>query len=530
MKDGLTGFGPLLRVSLKQDGRNIAPWVMLISVLSVTSVLAYGWLFPDAASAARLVRTVGANPAFSLIFGPARDLTSADGFNAWRALALGGFFAGLMSILIVVRNSRAHEDSGQAELIASGVVGREARLAVAIGMAVVASFALGIFCSIVTILFGGGVANTITLAATFTASGLIFAGVAAVTVQIASESRTANSLAITVLGAAFLVRGYIDAVAPTSWTIWLSPLGWTQQVAPATENNWRPLLLCLALTAALVAVAMVLQSRRDFGFGLIPTAPGPARGGAVTSVWGLAGRLNRGPIISWTIALAILGVVFGFVSTSLGSIFASNADIAKVISAGAVTQQSLSLEFLLTLLKLAGIIASVYGVQVMMRVYAEESEYRVEPLLAGALSRPKYLASNTLIALVGPAVALVIGSVIIATMAARSDPTLSMSTVAQQGVAEVPALWVLVGLSVATVGANPRLRLVAWLGIVATFALTILGPILRLPEWILGISPLWHVPNLAAPSPDYVGLLAVSLVAIVLVVIGFAGFRRRDVM
>ena len=78
-----------------------------------------------------LAATLGANPALSLVFGPARDLSTADGFNAWRAGQLGAFFAGLMAILIVVRNSRANEDSGQAELIASGVIARHSRLAVA---------------------------------------------------------------------------------------------------------------------------------------------------------------------------------------------------------------------------------------------------------------------------------------------------------------------------------------------------------------------------------------------------------------
>ena len=526
----VTGFGPLLKVSLKQDARNIAPWIVLITVLSVTSVLAYGWLFADPASKAQLAALVGSNPAFSLIFGPAGDLSTADGFNAWRALALGGFFASLMAILIVVRNSRAHEDSGQAELIASGVVGRYARLAVAIAIAAIASVALGIFCSIMTIIFGGGVANTITLAATFTASGLMFSGVAAVTAQIGSDSRTANSLAITLLGAAFLLRGYIDTVAPTSWTIWLSPLGWTQQVKPAMANNWWLLLGCLALASALVLVAVVLLARRDFGQGLIPQSPGPARGGWVTNVWGLAARLHRGSVISWTIAFVILGVVMGFLSTSLGSIFASNPDIGRIISAGAATADSLSFEFVLTLLKLVGIIAAVYGVQVVMRIYTEEIEYRVEPLLAGSLSRPKYLASNAVIALIGPAIGLLIASVLIAKFAASYIASVSLGSMLRQGLAEVPAVWVLIGLALATVGTDPRVRLVAWLGVVATFALTILGPILRLPNWISGISPLWHVPNVAGPSPNYTGLLGVCVVALAFIAVGFVGFRRRDVV
>src|SRR5215467_13965518 len=163
MNHGLAGFRPLLRETLKQDARNIAPWIVLITALSVSSVLAYDWIFTDHATRVSLASTVGANPAFSLIFGPAHNLLTADGFNAWRALALGGFFAALMAILIVVRHSRADEDSGQAELIASSVVGRYTRLMVAVTLAALASVVLGVICSVMTIAFGGGVAASIAL-------------------------------------------------------------------------------------------------------------------------------------------------------------------------------------------------------------------------------------------------------------------------------------------------------------------------------------------------------------------------------
>ena len=142
-----TGIRPLLKVSLHQDARNIGPWVVLISVLSVSSILAYAWVFPDLEDRQALSMRLSANPALALVFGPPRDLLTSDGFNSWRAGVLGAFFAGLMAIFIVVRNSRAHEDSGQAELLASGVLGRQARLTVAVLMAAVASLALGVVYS-----------------------------------------------------------------------------------------------------------------------------------------------------------------------------------------------------------------------------------------------------------------------------------------------------------------------------------------------------------------------------------------------
>ena len=92
MTSAFTGSRPLLAVSLRQDIRSIAPWVVLISALSATSILGYDWVFRTEAERQELAMTLGANPALSLIFGPAHDLMSSDGFNAWRAGQLGALF------------------------------------------------------------------------------------------------------------------------------------------------------------------------------------------------------------------------------------------------------------------------------------------------------------------------------------------------------------------------------------------------------------------------------------------------------
>ena len=325
----LTGVRPLLQATIRQDARNIAPWVVLTSVLSVSSILIYLWLFPDPADRIGLSATLGANPALSLIFGPARDLMTDDGFNAWRAGQLGAFFAALMAILIVVRNSRAHEDSGQAELFASGVMARSARLAVAVIMAALASLALGVVSFTLTVLVGGGVLPTLILSASYVASGLMFAGVAAVAAQLGADSRAAASLAVAILGVLYVVRGYIDSAGLDPWVSWLTPLGWLAHTAPATENNPWPLLLALAFAVVLVLIAFGLENRRDFGRGLIAGRHGPERAGLAGSVRGLAVQLHRGALMSWGIAFVALGVLFGTLITAIGELIASNRSSSR---------------------------------------------------------------------------------------------------------------------------------------------------------------------------------------------------------
>ena len=529
MRERLTGTRHLLHVALRQDRTAIAPWIGLISVLSASSVLVYDWVFPDERSQQILQLNITANPAMALIFGRPVDLTTADGFNAWRAGALGAFFAGLMAIFIVVRNSRAEEDSGRAELVASGVLGREARPAVAVAMAFVAAVLLGVVSAAVTIAFGGGVANSVMLSATFAASAMLFAGVGVVAAQIGSDARSANTLAVTALAALFIVRGSIDSSGAPDWAVWLTPFGWLQETRPAVDNIWWPLALVLALAVALVGVGLALHARRDFGMGLVAPRPGPERAGAVGTLWGLALRLHRSALLSWMVGFAVLGVLLGFLANTVTDVFAENPGIAQVLASGAVSQEDLVAEFLLTMVRILGIYAAVHGVQIVMRLYAEEADDRADPLLGGAVSRAAHLASHALIAFVSTAAGMVLAGSVMGWVADSTGDTISFADVVGQAVATVPAVWVLVALAIAVVGAKPSKRLVGWMGVVATFALTILGPMFNLDEWVLDVSPLWHVPNVQAADPAWWGLVWLALAASLRTAGGFVGYRRRDI-
>ena len=138
----------------QHEARSFAPWIGIATALSVSSVIVYPWLFPGG-RAAPVRRDRGNQSALGLIFGPAYDLSTVDGFNAWRSLSIGGFLTALGVIFIVVKASRGQEDSGQAELLASGVLGREARLLTALLMAGVCALAVGVVSFAFTVLCGG---------------------------------------------------------------------------------------------------------------------------------------------------------------------------------------------------------------------------------------------------------------------------------------------------------------------------------------------------------------------------------------
>lgn len=527
MSSTLVGTAHLLHASVKHDGRLFAPWVLFTTLLSASSVLVYPWVFPTEQDRAGLAAAIGANPAIGLIFGPAFDISTTDGFNAWRSLALGGFLTALGVIFAVTRATRAGEDSGQAELLASGVMGRGARLMTGVAIGLIGSVLLGVVAGSLTIACGGGWMPSLLLAATFTATGWMFTGVAAIAAQIGSDARMANSIAVGTLAVLFLLRGFAYSISAPSWTIWANPLGWMTETRPASGDHWWPLLPAALLSAVLLGIAFVLQARRDFGVGAIGPRPGPERG-KTRSTLRLALRLNRGSLIAWTLAFVALGFVFGYFTTSIHDILGSNTAVQRVLAAGATTPEALVGAFVVTVLSLVGIIASVSGVLTMLRVRSEELENRLEPVIAAGATRSRYYASNVVVALLTPAWCLLIAGTLIAALASTADIGVNFGDVLLQAVVTVPAVWTVVAVSITVVGARPQIAIASWAGVLLSFVLTLLGPTFKLWDWILAISPFWHIPNVTVVDADWWGLLWISAVTLMLTVIGFVGFRRRD--
>ncbi|NMF32819.1 ABC transporter permease [Corynebacterium ammoniagenes] len=523
----LAGTGPLLRASLKYEKKSFAPWIVIATALSVSSVVVYPWVYPEQADRVEFAAVVGSNPALSLIFGPAFDLSTSDGFNAWRALALGGFLTALGAISIVVKATRGQEDSGQAELLASGVMGRGTRLFTGMCLALICSVLVGAISGIATALCGGEWENSLLLCATFTATGWMFTGIAAIAAQLGGDAHSANTLAVSVLGVLFVLRGFTYSIEAPQWTVWVNPLGWMTETRPATENHWWPLLLAAAFTAVALVSAFILDARRDFGQGATPPRPGPARG-KVHSPLRLALRINTGSMIAWACAFGVLGVVFGYFATSVEEILRNDSAVSQILAAGATTPDALISEFIVTILSMVGIIASVSGVQMMIKIRHEELEDRLEPLLATAISRTRYLGSNVVIAMLAPAAYVLIAGTVIAVFVDKADIGMSLGEVLLQAVTVIPAVWTVVALAVAVVGARPMVLLAAWAGVLISFALTILGPPFNLWDWILAINPYWHIPNVVNSGDSWAGLLWISVITVAFLALGFAGFRRRD--
>lgn len=522
-----TGTAALLRHALRLDRWKLLPWLLVIGIFPTLSYAAYGSLFSTPLEAKALQLSLGTNPAFSLLFGPPTDLGTAAGFTAWRVQMFGMFFAALMAVFTVTRHTRAAEESGRAELLDSGVVGRHARLASAVVLAWLASAAVAVLVALSLMAAGSPPAPALALGAVFGGMGVVFTGVSAVTAQLGSTGRTANTLAATVLGISYLLRGLGDTLEDAQWLLWTNPMGWAEQIRPASDNDFRPLLLLLTAAAALAALAAWLEARRDFGLGLIPQRGGPARGNS--GIWGLTARLNQGAFRSWAVVFIALGSVYGLVASTMSRIFEDNPFVRQMIAFRVATEEQLLFAFVEVLLLVLAFLGGVFGIQLALRFHTEEDEGRAEWLLSAPMSRMSFVVPTVVMAVLGPAAGMALGSAALAASARLAGSELDAAGVVLQGLAEVPAVWLAAAVAVFLVGLAPRIRGAAWLLLVYWLLLTMFGPVLKAPDWLLGTSPFHVVPNVMESSPDWVPVAWTVLAAAVLIAAGLVGYRRRDV-
>ncbi|HEX2704903.1 MAG TPA: hypothetical protein VHM65_04030, partial [Candidatus Lustribacter sp.] len=422
---------------------------------------------------------------------------------------------------------------GRLELLGAGVMGRRAPLAAAV---LVAAGAVALTCAVTAaglVAVGQDASGSVALGLAWAGVGLTFVGVSAVAAQLAQTARGAGGITLAVLGAAYLLRAVGDTTEGPlgAALVWLSPLGWPEKVSIYGENRYIAAIVPLAVTAGLLALADRLLARRDLGSGLLATRVGPGRAAAaLRSPAGLAWRLQRGSLIGWTVGYALLGLVLGAISQSITSML-DNPDIVEMLRAMGGNAGTLVDLFVRTELVIAAIAAAGYGISAALRLRSEETTGNAEPVLAGAVSRPRWLSSHLVVALSGSAWLMVVLAVTVA-LGARgglTGPGTSVASMLGAAAVAVPAVWVCVGLAAFVYGTVPRWVTALWAALVVFLVLGEFGRTLKLPDSLINVSPFPHIPPLPGGALTLTPVVALSAVAATLGLVGYAAFRRRDI-
>lgn len=524
---GFAGTGTLARLALRLDRVRLPVWVLVIAVSPMATAAQYQKLYPDARSL-RGVAGVISNPSLVAINGPLVNGDSIGGLTAWKIVATELILVGLMSLFTVVRHSRTEEETGRLELLGAGVVGRYAPLTAALLVAAVADAAVAVLVALGLIGVGLPAAGSVAVGVSVGATGLVFAAVAAVAAQLTESSRAAIGISASVLAGLYLLRAVGDP-GPT-WLSWLSPIGWAMRLHPYGGERWWLLGPIAALVVVATTAAYALTGRRDIGAGLLAQRPGPAAARpALRSPFALAWRLQRGVMLGWAVAMLLSGLVLGGAAHGI----ANATDLGSQISdflARIGGRKAFVDEYLAAVLGITGLVTAAYTVQATLRLRAEESAGRVEPVLATRVGRTRWVASHLVFAVLGTAVLLALTGVGagVAYGLAVHDVGREVPRLMAGALVQLPAAWVLAGLGVALFGLAPRATGLTWAALIVCLMLLELGALLGLNRWLVDLSPFAHVPKLPGAQVSATPLVWLTVVAVALAAAGLAGFRRRD--
>jgi ABC-2 type transport system permease protein len=522
----LTGTGKLVRLILRRDRLLMPLWILFVGLVPISYSSSIAALFPTAAGRQQYADTSGTNAGFVTLYG--RLFGSSLGeLVAWR----GGFLpiiVGLISLLTVVRHTRAEEEAGRRELLGATVVGRHAGLAAALATTFGANLVLAALLALGMISQHLPAAGSLAFGVELAAAGWVFAAIGGVVAQLTDGAGGARAIGISVLGAAYLLRVVGDLSSQA--LSWLSPIGWVQQIRPYGDERWWILGPVAVLTAVLATAAVALSARRDVGAGLLPPRPGPATAApGLRTPLALAWRLHRGLLAGWIAGFAVLGIVLGGIAKGVGDLLHDNQNLQDVF-ARMGGRAGLIDAYLAGIMGILGLIAAAYAIQATLRLRTEETSMRAEPVLATAVGRRQWAGSHLIFSALGPALALATAG-----LTAGLAHGLNTGHVGRElprvlggAMVQLPAVWVLAAVAVALFGLAPRLAPAAWGALAACLLFGMVGAALQLRQWLLDVSPFTHIPKAPGAAVSATPLIWLIAVAVVLAAAGLAGLRRRD--
>ena len=509
--------------------------------------LVFGWLvfnearnysgdFPTAQSRAEFASTLGSNAGLAAIIGPARHIDTVGGSVAWRMFGLMIIVGGIWGLVTATRLMRGEEDAGRWELLLSGRTARRSATVQALAGLAVGYVALWMPIAAFTVAAGQRpdvgfpVSAALFYATAATASAAMFLAIGAVTSQLGSTRRQANSLATAVFGGAYMVRMVADGGTGLAWLRWASPLGWVENLAPLTGSNPLALAPIVLVVVGAVAGAVVLAGRRDVGAGILARRSPPRTS---TSLLGgpalLVTRLERWVALSWVLGLAAVAMIFGVTAVVAAQGNVAVADVQATISRlggghGGAVGAWIGYEFLFI-----AALATYAAAGQISALRAEEADGHVDNLLARPVGRAQWLAGRLAF---GAAMCVLIG---LATGLgawwgiALQSGGVGLWPMLQAGLnVVVPCLFVL-GLGTLLFGLVPRVAMpVLYVVVLWSVLVVILGSGVVTNHWVLDTAVLTHVGPVPASDLNWTAIGWLVGLGLLGAVGGAAAFSRRD--
>ncbi len=534
MKEKFSRWDMLFVHYLKRDWKKIIVWVLGVGLFSGAFIPA----FEEMAKGEGLTGMYETmqNPAMISMVGPSPIETASDytlgAMYAHEMLLFCGLIAMIITVLHVINHTRKEEDLGLTELVRSFQVGRQANALATIMETVFVNGVLALFIAGIMLSFG---ADTISVEGSFLfglsvgIAGMIGAGIALIMAQIMPASSGATGSAIGMIGLLYIVRAGTD-VSNVDLSM-VNPLGWTYLTYPFTENNWFPFIFALVFSVILVVIAIFLEGNRDMGAGYLPERVGHERAKkSLLSIRGLFFKINKGVIISWLIAVGIMGAAYGSIYGDMQAFVESNELMKQMFVSSNV---SIEESFTGTIMMVMVCLASILPIVLVNKLFSGERRLHLSQIFATKVTRGQLYWTNIGIAIFAGIVGILfaaggLGGTAVTAMGGGA--TMNMSDFFAAGYNFLPSVLFFISLAALALGFAPKLGKVVYVYLAYSFLLNYFGGILDLPEWFLKTAIQSWIPQMPMEDFDAPVFITITVTSIVLMVVGYLGYSRRNMI
>lgn len=473
------------------------------------------------------------NPAVRMLNGAPYALDTAGGFAVWDAGWIWQLLLAVWAILTTTRFLRGEEDLERADLVLAGPVRATRATGLALTVVITAGLIVGAVTTAAMVASGEAAASSVLLGIALAGVCATFACVAAVTCQLVEVRRRAAGLATAALGLAYLVRMVGDSTDARAWLRWLTPLGWMEQLKLYGDPEPFALIPLLLTPVLLAAVAISLRARRDTGAALLVAESGrEPRLGMLGSPAAFAWRSNRAVLLAWTLGLGAYAAIMGALVSTMVDWLAGDEGYQRILAAMGLDQTMTNKGFLAFITTALGL---AMALQVSWRIgaaRAEEETGRLEAIMARPVTRLRWLGGHALLALLGAILIIVlVGTAQWLGVAAAGSADMTWWDTMRAALNVLPIVVLIAGLALVTFGLLPRLTVALPVTVaVVGFVLSMLGPALDWPQWVLDLSPFTHLALVPAQPWAATSGTVMTAVGLALALAGLLAFRRRDII
>ena len=533
------GFGSIYAKTIRDSRIAFLIAAGLMGGLALALGAAIPTVFPTPQSRLEIDQLIGGMPPQMVtFFGKPVGLGTFGGYLTWKYGLVFVLVTAIWSIMALSSTLAGEAGRGSLDIVAVLPFGKRRialeKLAAHLTMMTLALAFLAILTTVSSNAFGMAalgdpvpLLSSIGFALWLGFNALFFGGLAFALGPILGRAGAAGVAGLA-LALAWTANG-LEALGPLAV---LSPFHWTaNHIALVGQFDWAGLALVGVVASVFMAIGVELFDRRDLGVTAgvgLPQLPAGVLGvrGPVARSFG--DQLPRA--LAWGLGLGVFGATLASLVGPMSKQIAGDANLLKTFRTVFPTFDLTSAGgFLQLFVQLFYIAAGFAAVAFVAKWASDETEGRLEEILATPLTRAGWVISGAVGALIAAALMAVMFALAVGAGGASGSVTVGTAMLGSASVGLYAAAVIGVGVAVGGLWRTSLAGEIAAAFVVATYLIDLLAPAFKLPDWIHQLALTSHIGQPMIGQWDVVGVVACAVLAVGGTLVGASGMSRRDV-